>query len=107
MRKVVPDLLLSLGLTFLLTACVTATRWERPGGDPATLAHDHDACRAAAEQEANQLYSYGDGPPVFGVRPISFLEWRQIIDQARWQAAVELTDACMHQKGYARVPVTR
>jgi hypothetical protein len=95
---------LAVALLVCVTACAAPPmRWEKPGGD---AARDEADCRAAARQEAIRQLPYGDGPPVFGYPPMSMLQWTQAIDNDRSYLAEDLTRACMHDRGYARVPVS-
>jgi len=94
---------LSVALLVGVTACAaTPMRWERPGGD---AARDEAECRAAARQEAVRRLPYGDGPPIFVYRETSMLQWTQAIDNERSYLAEDLAKACMHDKGYALVPI--
>jgi hypothetical protein len=95
---------LAVALLVGLTSCAAPPmRWERPGGD---AARDEAECRAAAQREAARQLPYGDGPPVFGYREMSMLQWTQAIDNERSYLAEDLTRACMHDKGYALVPAS-
>ena len=94
---------LAAGLLLAATACATTPmRWEKSGGD---AARDEAECRALAQQEATRQLPYGNGPPIFVYREMSMLQWTQAIDNERSYLAEDLTRACMHDKGYARVPV--
>ena len=97
---------LAPGLLLTIAACMTPPmRWERPGGSDPT--GDERTCTAAAQQEAASQLPYGDGPPLYGFYShVSMLQWTQEIDNARYYLARDLVAACMHNRGYDRVPVS-
>lgn len=94
--------ILAASLSIALAACAgTPTRWERP--DVANASADEAECRAAAHQEAVRRLPYGNGPPIFFYPKISMLQWTQAIDNERSYVEERLTNACMQEKGFARV----
>ena len=97
---------LTAALLLTVTACMTTPmRWERPGGSDPT--GDERECTAAAQQEAASQLPYGDGPSLYGFYSnVSMLQWTQEIDNARHYLARDLVAACMHGRGYERVPVS-
>ena len=97
---------LTIALLLTVAACMTTPmRWERPGvSDPTG---DERECTAAAQREATSQLPYGDGPPLYGFYSnVSMLQWTQEIDNARYYLARDLIAACMHSKGYERVPIS-
>ena len=77
-------------------------RWEKPGADPAK---DEAECRAEARQEAIRQLPYGNGPPLYGLSSeMSMLQWTMAIDNERSYFEQDLTNACMHHKGFELVP---
>jgi hypothetical protein len=94
------------GALLAVAACTPPPmRWEGPGS--ADGARDEAACQAQADQQAIQQLPYGDGPPIYGLySEWSMLTWKQEIDNERYYLARDLMRACMHNKGYQRVPVS-
>jgi hypothetical protein len=95
------------GVLVAVTACSsTPMKWEKIGSANTTA--DEAGCQAQADQEAIQRLPYGDGPPLYGLySEWSMLTWKQEIDNERYYLARDLTRACMHDKGYQQVPVSR
>jgi hypothetical protein len=98
---------LSAALLLTVAACsATPMRWQKPG--TADAADDEAACRADAQREAIRRMPYGNGPPIFGVyRDMSMLQWTQGIDIQRYYLEEHLTKACMRDKGFELVPMSR
>ena len=94
---------LSAGLLIAIAGCAAPPmRWEKPGADPAK---DEAECRAEAHQEAIRQLPYGNGPPLYGLSSeMSMLQWTMAIDNERSYLEQDLTNACMHHKGFELVP---
>ncbi|UYN97680.1 MAG: hypothetical protein KIT25_12395 [Enhydrobacter sp.] len=93
-------------------ACASTVRWEKQGADLATIEHDSQECRVAAQREAFRYstppfpywYGFGYGAPSawFG-RGYSFsrLSW----ETDRLFAESRLAAFCMRSRGYELVRV--
>jgi hypothetical protein len=91
-------------LILVVTACVaTPTYWQKPGIGDATK--DEAECRALARQQAARQLPYGNGPPIFGYRQMSMLEWTKAIDNERYYLEDDLTKACMRDRGFELMPL--
>ncbi len=102
-RMLVP--FLPVVLLVCVAACVSPPmRWEKPGVADAT--GDETECRSQARQRAIDELPYGDGPPLYGfTSDVSMLQWKMAIDNDRSYLERDLIRACMHEKGFALVPV--
>ncbi len=106
---------LKLGFTALLglSACAAQTRWEKPDATVEATGADFTECRKSALQEASRQTARSPAPPAYpfgyyGVPYDDFL-WRANYDSwsanQRFYLQNRLTDYCMHNKGYERVPI--
>jgi hypothetical protein len=101
-----PRQFLLAGVLLAFAACSPPPmRWEGAGSHDA--ANDEAACQVQADQQAVRQLPYGNGPPLYGLHSEwSMLTWKQEIDNERYYLARDLMRACMHNKGYQRVPAS-
>jgi len=103
MRKVLPVLLL-LGVA----ACAPTMRWDKPGVSDEGAIVDLNACRHAAQLEANRYpYAWGGWGWGWGFGRRSSLLWQMRADDERFFAENRLTNFCMRTKGYEQVRIEK
>jgi hypothetical protein len=101
MRRVVPFLLM-----LAVSACGTAMRWDKPGATDQMVQADVNACRSAAQVEANRyFYPWGWGGWGWGYGRHNGLLWQIRADNDRFLTETRLTAFCMRTKGYEQVEV--
>jgi hypothetical protein len=91
----------ALALALVLSACAEL-RWQKAGGDEATLNRDLGTCRQLAQERAARMGNFGLPPstdPRFGSTGPSQVDQRLQERQAE--------DACMRGKGYTLVPADK
>jgi hypothetical protein len=100
---------LSFGLLLTLGACAGTMRWEKPGADQATAAHDIQECRVAAQREAFRYYSppfpYWYGGPAYRYGRPSYMAYRMSWESDRFITENRLASFCMRSRGYELVRV--
>ena len=98
MRNTVPFLLL-----LAVAACATPTRWEKSTVSAETKETDITECQRLAARQASLYYPSGVNGPLWPYHR-SWVYLDQYQESQQFYAGNQLTNVCMRNKGYERVP---